>query len=180
MKETVLIHVHNTLEALKSFPVCYFLSSGSIAPIPAQPAWKIKGSKGSTIKDQPCYHGEMTGINAEEKLKEQPGSAHLLRYSEIQRKCILSVSKREANAPPIFQHVVIKPQYNRGDQTKYTLEETELFFDNVPELLEHYRKNHPISKDIDSIGEPCFHTPIDCAGKITETDPTLSSLDGAA
>ena len=127
----------------------------SIPKTPAQPSWKFPSTtKRSTITELSCYHGALRGVEAEEKLKQQPGDSHLIRYSDSSEEYILSVLKRGANGP-ICQHFIIKTKLH--DKSLYIVEGSDMTFHDVNEMLDYFRKN-PISYEINAIGEPCFAT----------------------
>ena len=125
----------------------------SKVPVRAQPSWKFPSAvKRYTIRELSCYHGALRGVEAEEKLKQQPGDSHLIRYSDSRGEYILSVLKRGANGP-ICQHFVIKI-LALHDRSKYSVEGSDMEFHDASEMLEYFRKNH-ISFEIDGIGKPC-------------------------
>ena len=125
--------------------------------MPAEPSWKFRSlTRRSTIAQLSCYHGALRGVEAEKKLKQQPGDSHLIRYSDSKGEYILSVLKKGANGP-ICQHFVIKTKlYSRR---LYTVEGSDITFHDASEMLKYFR-NNPISYKIDNIGEPCLAIPV--------------------
>ena len=111
----------------------------------------------AAITELSCYHGALRGEEAEKKLKQQPGDSHLIRYTNSNGEYILSVLKRGANGP-ICQHLVIKTLPQPHDKYSYTVEGSDRIFHGAPEMLKFFRQ-HPLSIEINGIGEPCFvHT----------------------
>ena len=139
--------------------VDFFLLSMEISAkaMLAQPSWKFSSTvKRYTITELSCYHGAMRSVEAEKKLKQQPGDSHLIRYSDSKGEYILSVLKRGANGP-ICQHFVIKTKLH--EINLYSVEGSDMTFHDVSEMLKYFRKN-PINYEINGIGEPCHATPV--------------------
>ena len=108
----------------------------------------------AAITELSCYHGALRGVEAEEKLKQQPGDSHLIRHTDSNGEYILSVLKRGANGP-ICKHLVIKTLPPPQDKYSYTVEGSDRIFHGAPEMLKFFRQ-HPISIEINGIGEPCL------------------------
>ena len=140
---------------------------------PAQPSWKFPSkTKRYNITELSCYHGALRGVEAEERLKQQPGDSHLVRYSDNKEEYILTVLKRVAKGP-ICQHFVIKtlpPPHNA-----YTVEGSDRIFYGASKMLKYFRKN-PITYKINGIGKPCNHNQSK-ATHYSSSDDTDSSDD---
>lgn len=95
----------------------------------------------------------MRSVETEEKLKQQSGDSHLIRYSESKGEYILSVSKRRANGH-ICQHFVVVDMANT-----YYVEGSDRPFYDADKLLDYFRRS-PLSFEIDNIGKPCRATPV--------------------
>ena len=122
--------------------------------VSAQPSWKFPSTiKRYTITELSCYHGALRGEEAEEKLKQQPGDSHLIRYSDSKGEYILSVLKR-GDSGPIYQHFIIKTKLH--ERNLYSVEGSEMTFHDVSKMLKYFRKN-PIYNEITGIGKPCNH-----------------------
>ena len=123
--------------------------------VPAEPSWKFPSAdkRSTTITELSCYHGALRGVEAEEKLKQQPGDSHLIRYSDSKGEYILSVLKRGANGP-ICQHFKIKTLPPPHDKYSYTVVGSDRIFHGASEMLKYFRKN-PITYKINGIGKPC-------------------------
>ena len=131
-----------------------YLTSRPSGTTEAQPSWKfLSKTKIAAITELSSYHGALRSVQAEEKLKQQPGDSHLIRYSDSNRKYILSVLKRGANGP-ICQHFKIK---KLPLPHAYTVEGSDRIFMGASKMLKYFR-NNPISYEIDGIGKPNIPT----------------------
>ena len=94
------------------------------------------------------YHGEVTGAEAEERLKENGGICFLTRYSTRQGKYVFSVIDSSANV----HHIEITIDQ---DAPLFSLKNTEKQFKSMENLFRYYRSN-PLTSSIRSIGKPCY------------------------
>lgn len=98
----------------------------------------------------------MTGIEAEKILKEHGGTCHLTRYSESNKKYMLSVIQRLVDHDQddfTLQHyeLNIRKSVKNGRKIKIEIEECDEQFDSLSALLSYYKKN-AVDHDISSIG----------------------------
>ena len=93
------------------------------------------------------YHHEISGKEAERRLKMRGGHCYLTRYSKNKKSYILSVYKEQRSLEPIIEHYKITV---KGSGRLY-IEGTDKEFDKIHKLLSHYEK-HPITCAISSIG----------------------------
>ena len=155
--------VHEMLKYFRKNPISSEINNIGISKrkmpsktISAEPSWKFPSTtKISTITELSCYHGALRGVEAEEKLKQQPGDSHLIRYSDSNEEYILSVLMRDDNGP-ICQHFIIKTLPPPHDKYSCTVEGSDRVFHCASEMLKYFRE-HPISYEIYSIGKPCNH-----------------------
>ena len=94
------------------------------------------------------YHGEITGAEAEERLKENGGICFLTRYSTRQGKYVFSVIDSSANV----HHIEITIDQ---DAPLFSLKNTEKQFKSMENLFRYYRSN-PLTSSIRSSGKPCY------------------------
>jgi uncharacterized protein YkuJ len=104
----------------------------------AIPFWQVV-----EFMNEPSYHEQMTRKEAERELMKQGSSrCYLTRYSDKNKMFKLSVMhSRRKNK---FEHFDIS-------RTKYTLKDSDMEFDTLAKMLEHYR-SHRISKTLRNIG----------------------------
>lgn len=109
------------------------------------PTWQLIG-----ISEHPSYHGTMTIKEAELKLKQRGNDHFLTRYSEVDRKYVLSVVKEGR-----CRHfdINIKKEKKGTGETVYEIGGTEKAFYNIFKLFDFYQE-FPIGPRIDSIGDP--------------------------
>ena len=108
-------------------------------------AYRTKEIKG--YHDDPSYHGVITGVEAEKRLKKNGGNVHLIRYSKTRLVYVLSVYRGKED-PPIVMHYDMK--WHR-DQ-KYEIMGAGYRFKTVRDVLNYYRKN-PVDHQVNGIGK---------------------------
>ena len=121
----------------------------------AQPAYLARRRTVITgITQYPCYQGLISADEARQRLEQQPGNSYLVRFSDSQKKYMISVLKRGDENAVIFQNFIINTEA-KNDQHEYEIEGSQKRFDNFSDLLDYYEK-YPISAEINCIGTPSF------------------------
>ena len=105
------------------------------------------------ISQHPCYHGPMTGKEAEIKLKEMGGGTfYLMRFSVSRGEQMLSVAGKIEDDTIMTEHFPIKT-VSKYDQSEYEIKGSEKRFEDISELLHYYERN-PINYHFRCIGKP--------------------------
>lgn len=115
------------------------------------PTWKLE-----EIHKHTSYHGVMTKIDAEAKLRQHNGcnQCYLTRYSYRKKVFRLSVMWRKdrSDTEPMFKHFKLNIVKQDGEK-RYEIEGTQKNFTDIVELLKYYQE-YPISLEVYSIGDP--------------------------
>ena len=103
------------------------------------------------LKEHGAYHHEITGKEAERRLKKHGGHCYLTRHSESLDCYVLSIFKKQKSIPPTKKHYKITIK----DDGRIAIEGKERDFADIEELLQYYQAN-PIDPALSSIG--CEYT----------------------
>lgn len=116
----------------------------------AAPTWQIQA-----LAKLRCYHGVMTGKQAEAKLKQNGDDCYLIRYSEVREIYVLTVAREgKEGEESITKHFKINiSSKSDGQGNLYEIEGSEKKFENVSALLKFYESN-AVSPKMCSIGRP--------------------------
>jgi hypothetical protein len=99
------------------------------------------------LPKHPAFHHNLTGDEAERRLKVCDGHCYLIRFSKAQDCYMLSVYRKERSMPLVKEHYGI----NITDNDKIMIEGNEKEFDSLEALLCYYQDN-PIDTALSSIG----------------------------
>jgi hypothetical protein len=100
------------------------------------------------LPEHPAFHHNLTGEEAEQRLKVCGGHCHLTRFSKNNDCYILSVYKQQRSIPPVYEHYKIGITDNKKIMIKGKKEKE---FDSIEDLLRYYM-TQPIDTALSSIG----------------------------
>ena len=111
------------------------------------PLQKVKDPS-NLIDGHPSYHGELTSVEAMERLNIEGGRCYLVRYSMTKDHYVLSVRHTKGTGASHFTLVVQNKKFwldHEGGKKE---------FESLDHLLNHY-KEHSLTEKISKIGEEC-------------------------
>ena len=114
------------------------------------------------MEEHSSYHNSIPGEEAVRRLKLHGRHCYLTRYSECQKRYILSVYQRDKPNDTI-RHFEIAKEINGN----YKIEGKDEEFDSIEELLEHYEHTR-IHPSLNNIGENCTKEEYDFAEEVRD------------
>ena len=126
------------------YAIHYSISSSQRCPS-AQITHGVK--EGEMLGEHPGYHQEITGEQAEQRLRKCGGHCYLTRFSKKRGYYVLSVHEHRKPLKPVIKHFKIVIHKNGGTK----IEGKSNTFRGIQPLLEHYEKNR-IDPAMSSIG----------------------------
>ncbi len=109
---------------------------------------EVRKSENEMMDEHPSYHEEITGDEAEKRLKLCSNHGYLTRHSKKNQSYVLSVHK-QTGLEDVFKHFPIL--FTNGDSKMYQIGVGCKEFANLLEMLNFYERNR-IDPSLKSIG----------------------------